>query len=429
MKVPQYYSLLFFVSVLFFSCEKEEEPPLLLLNFQVEHVVNATYQCTWNASNISTFKKYYIVHSPFLLGRDDDPKLINHTRKTVVSSQETDNRSLSVTNYNGLPIYFQLFVDIGDRYVRSEVVSFETPRSETIDAEAASTLHYPEKNAIYLVNIGRRDINHYDYEEKELKENNEVDFSFRTATAQAGNNGFGDEIYAIDGNELVVINASTLEEKDRYATNGEIYSVATNNKGLIALSVRKPSNPILVLARENLTPVDTLGSFNSYNESRGLAFLHKENNELIEVGNYFTMYYKLDENGIKEESDYESNPFLPISTRGNVTVSPLGNYYVNSPRGQVFDSAMNGISDLHLLEEEYYTSYFFNKEETYLYAIVTDNSWSYIDKFSIPNFEFVGRKEFGYETSTLDLFYRDDEIQVVIFTRDFYCSHIRALNF
>ncbi len=430
MKTKTFYYFLFFlfVSVLFFSCKKEEALPFAKLNFQVVNVANGLYACTWDASNISTFKNYYIVHSPFILGIDDDPKNNFYERKSTISGQTRDNVVLSVNNINGLPLYFQLFVDIGDRYIRSEVLPFETPKSKTIDIAAASALHYPEKNAIYLLNFGLNELNYYDIGDKEIKEKVEVDFPFNSFTAQVGNNGFGEEIYAIDGNDLIIFDAETLEEKDKYSTNGVIYSVTTNDNGLIAITVRKSGNSIQILSRENLTLLNNLSSFNSYNEPRGIAFLSKENNELIEVGKDYSKYFKLDADGIVVESSYAGNPFDSPGINEIITVSPSGNYYVYSKRGQIFDSEMNGIKDLLSTQGNSYSSYFFNKEETFLYAILSGVSGNFIDKFSIPNFEWVGRKEFA-NGSSLELFYQDNEIQLVRFTDDFRCTFIYPLNF
>ena len=416
------------VSVLFFSCEKEEEEPLEELEFQVVHVADQYYTCKWNAPNISTFEKYYIVHSPFILGVDDDPKNINYKRRTLDSDQTKDNCNVSVINNNGLPLYFQLFVDIGDRYIRSEVIRFETPKSETIDVAATSAIHYPEKDAIYFVEIGLRGLNYYDYKEKQIKENTEVDFPFRISKTHIGNNGFGEEIYTTNENELIIYDANTLEEKDRFSTNGDIYSVATNDNGLIALSVKNSSNEIQILSRANLTLLNNLVSFNAYNNNRGVAFLSKENNELIEVGGSYSMYFRLDENGIVQEDSYIANPFQPSGFNEIITVSPSENYYIYSGKGEVFDSEMNGIIDLNSLFGNYYSRYLFDKEETYLYAILSNASGNFIDKFSVPNFDWVGRKEFVNGTS-LDLFYRDGEIHVATFTDDFYCTYIHALNF
>lgn len=417
------------VSVLFFSCKKDEEPPLSDLNFQVVHVGNGIYDCKWNASNISTFKNYYIVHSPFILGIDDDPKSIYYKRSTMIGEQTRDNQGLFVENNYGLPLHFQLFIDIGDRYVRSNVVSLETPNSETIDIDVLSAIHYPEKNGIYLINNGFREVAYYDYEEKQLKVKNEVDFIFDAPTAQVGNNGFGEEIYAIDNNDLYILDANTLELKEELAINGLLHSVATNNDGWIAVTVQNYRNKIQIFSRENLTHLNDLSSINTYNDSRGITFLSEENNELIEIGDNVLKLFKLDENGIAQDSSETSNPFESSNTRGHMFVSPSGNYFVNSRKGHVFDSDLNEIVELYSLSGlyYYYSKYFFNKDETFLYAI-PNGSDNFIDKFSIPDFELVDRKEF-VNGIPLELFYRNEEIQVAIFTNDFNCMCIQPLNF
>ena len=130
------FSLYLFVSVLFFSCEKES---LADLNFQVKKI-DDVYHCSWTATNISTFERYTIVRSPL------NPASGDIKYKTWINEQERDDIAFTIPNESGFTLYFQLIVDIGDRYLRSEIIAFETPTSDVLEIIAVNlnfALHYP----------------------------------------------------------------------------------------------------------------------------------------------------------------------------------------------------------------------------------------------------------------------------------------------
>lgn len=415
-----------FVSVLFFSCEKEEV--LADLNFQVEEV-NGTYQCSWTATNISTFKNYYIVHSPFLV-EEVDSQNNSSNRWSKLDLQSINSKEIIIESEEDLTLYFQLFVEIEDRIIRSNVVVFEKNNSEVIDLNLCASIIAKDWNSIYLFEYNRNFFSHYNFIEKEVKETVSLNFDLNQYFTCVGNNGLGDELYLINGTQLNIFDAATLIKKTSFVASGYIRGVTTNNNGLIVLTVQDESSPIQIIDRSSLTVLNSLTSSNYIFGSQKVEFLSKENNELVEAGETNFKYFKIDDNGATlEEADIE--PPFPNNERffHNMTSSPFENYFAVNFDGHVFDRSLNALADLSTLFGDDYLHYFFGRDETVLYASVYDPDLGdkcFVDKFSIPSFQHIERKEYGGDI--LNLFYRNEKIHGIFFSNYWKCIFIKTID-
>ena len=416
-----------FVSVLFFSCKKEEAS-LAELNFQVEEI-DGVYYCSWTATNISTFENYYIVHAPFEMRVDDEPSGDFSKRWTRIDSQAIHSQNITIESEEDLTLYFQLFVEIEGRMIRSNVVVFEKGVSEVIDVFANSSILFQEANALYFFQNSTPNFVHYDFVEKKIYEKLTLPFEVDRHLYSVGNNGFGDELYLLDGNRLFILDANTLEVKTNYGATGSIKSVATNDEGLLIITVRQNPNKIEIIDRNSLVVLNDLTSSNTLFSSRQVVFLSKENNEFVEVGREYFKYFKVTDEGVVLEEEEIDTPF----PNGNndeyrIVSSPFENYFVSNIRGYVFDSSLNKIVEIASFFEDTYSSYFFDKDETFLYAFLetTIEGNSFVDKISIPDFDFVERKE--YVGHTLNWFYRNDALYGAYFSDYFDCVFIKPVN-
>lgn len=421
------FPIFILVSILFFSCKKEEVP-LTDLNFQVEEI-DGVYHCSWTATNISTFENYYIVHSPFLMEQEDEPSGNFSKRWTRLDSQAINTQNITIETEEDLTLYFQLFIDIGDRMIRSKVIVFEKEFLEVIDIDASFSIVFQETNALYLYRNFSKDFLHYDFLEKQVEEKLILPFEADRHLYCTGNNGFGDELYFIEDDRLFILDANTLLTKTSFGANRLIKSVATNDDGLIVITTRETPNKIQVIARDSMVVLNNLSSSNNAHSSRRIAFLSKENNEFVEVGqDYFKSFKVSDDGAVLEETEIET-PFPgSLNDPYRVIPSPFENYFVTNIRGQVFDSSLEKVADFSTLFGDTYLSYFFDKDEAYLYAYLetTVEGNSYVDKFSIPDFGFVERKE--YVGHTLNWFYRNDELYAAYYSSYFRCVFIKPVN-
>lgn len=323
-----------------------------------------------------------------------------------------------------------MFVEIEDRIIRSNVVVFEKNNSEVIDLNLCASIIAKDWNSIYLFEYNRNFFSHYNFIEKEVKETVSLNFDLNQYFTCVGNNGLGDELYLINGTQLNIFDAATLIKKTSFVASGYIRGVTTNNNGLIVLTVQDESSPIQIIDRSSLTVLNSLTSSNYIFGSQKVEFLSKENNELVEAGETNFKYFKIDDNGATlEEADIE--PPFPNNERffHNMTSSPFENYFAVNFDGHVFDRSLNALADLSTLFGDDYLHYFFGRDETVLYASVYDPDLGdkcFVDKFSIPSFQHIERKEYGGDI--LNLFYRNEKIHGIFFSNYWKCIFIKTID-
>ncbi len=406
-----------FLSILFlfnYSCKKEEIP-LNNLNLKVEKI-DGVYRCTWNATNISSFKSYTLIPSKDSITTDLDLNFYSPSPK-IIEDQTVDTWDFEIST----PFqkkYFQLRVDIGDRILYSEIIVFVNPHTRVIDNLRGQFLfHYPEIKTMYFGNDWTNKLIAYNYKNDEIKE---IEFDQYITVGTGGNNGFGDEIYLITyDNRLTILDAHTLAFKDWILDFGpEIFSITTNHNGLISLSVNKYSDPTQIFARDGLTFLDSHDYANS-NLLRGSGFLSKENNKLLEIGKFDVHVYDLNENGGVINHNSAVNPFDHPITQGysnSLFISPNGNYFASSARGDIFDSNLTPLGQLKAMTDDYYSCFLFNETNSVMYTspnvLNTTNNASVIQKFSLPDLNKIETFE-NERYSPIYLFYIEDQIMVL----------------
>jgi len=425
-KTFQYFSIFLFVSVLFFSCKKEEAP-LASLNFQVEEI-DGVYHCSWTATNISIFQNYYIVHSPFLMGEDDEPSGGFSKRWTQLDSQAINNQSITIENEDNLTLRFQLFVDIGERMIRSETIVFEKENSEVIDIIPDFSILLQESNTLYFYRDFSNYLVRYNFLEKKIEAERKLPFEANKDLI-IGNNGFGEELYIVEDEMLFILDANRLETKTSFEASGTIHSLATNDDGLIVITLRDVSNKIQVITRDGMNILNSLTSSNNVYFPRKVVFISKENNEFIEVDNAYFKYFKVDDNGIVLEEEEIESPFSNNNNAASQIISsPFDNYFAMNDNGQVFNSSLENLAELSTFFGDTYSSFWFDKDETALYAFLNpvQAEQKYVDKFSIPDFDFVERK--GDDNLVLNWFYKNDELYSAYYSDYFKCIFIKPVN-
>ena len=416
--------LILFLSILFvfnYSCKKEEIP-LTNLNLKVEKI-DGVYRCTWNSTNISSFEKYTLIASKDSITEDLDLNFFSPSPKFI------EDQTIGTWNFTiSTPFekkYFQLRVDIGDRILYSEIIVFENPHTRIVDNFKGQFLfHYPEIKTMYFGNDGTNKLKAYNYEDDKIKE---IEFTQYISGGTGGNNGFGDEIYLFTyDNRLTILDAHTLAFKDWILDFGpEIYSVSTNQNGLITLAVNSYLEPTQIYDRNGLTLLTT-HDYANLSGIRSIGFLSKENNKLLEIGKNDAHIYDLNENGGVINHLSAINPFDHPFTQGygnQLAISPNGNYFASSSRGDMFDSNLTPLGQLKDLTGSNYFCYLFNEENSVMYTspsvLNTTNNASLIQKFSLPDLSIV--ETFENERYTpIYLFYIEDQIMILAISHTDY---------
>jgi len=400
------------------------------LNFQVEEI-DGVYHCSWTATNISTFEKIHILHSPFPLKENQNIEDVHFLLKSTFDTQLKNNYELTVATNEFLPVFFQLYIDIGDRFLKSDIITFGNKDGEAIDVISKYGFHYPEKNAFYLFSEFQNKLIYYDYLEQKVKKEIKVNFDFDEFKYAYSNNTFGEELYLIDHKKLLIFDANTLELTGSYEANRNINSVATNDNGIIVISISDNVAPIQILSRNEMTVLNVIDAENPTHNSPSILALSKDENQFLEVGESWLRSFELNGQGQILVEDLKINPYLGTSTDDLITSAPSGNYVIHSQDGHIFDREKNSIQNLSSIFGDRYSSFFFDEGEDFLYA-TSDNfllqGEDFIDKFSVPDFEFIDRKIYEKDIP-INLFLRDGEIQVLFISKDLFCAYVKPLDF
>jgi len=358
--------LFLFVSVLFFSCKKDKEEEVFQ-SFELEaKYENGAYQLSWTPTNISTFEEYILVYK-------NDPFPVNLNHQYVASARKEILVDQSINTFTwAIPpdserICFQVFVLFEGREIESNIVELENLETDLIYFDVDEMIHYPAKDAIYCFDYSARDMRYFNYKTRATITYKNIGFDFSASTF--GDNGFGEELYLVkNATDLIVLDANTLEEKYIYYSGKTITSIATNEKGWIVLAVSGSTNSIEIIERDTWEIITEL-NYSNGGSLHGIEFLSAENNILVETSRYNIYRYQLDDAGGYVNSFQASNPYASQSNNTNLVVSPTGNYFVNSRVGELFDSSLNGISQLKDETGVDYSYYLFDETGATLFGI------------------------------------------------------------
>lgn len=416
--------LFILVSMLFFSCKKET--PLDSLNFQVEKNGDGSYHCTWTKTNISTFEKYYISHSPFLIEEKEDI-FSSANCLTIIEDQTMSETTIVLPPEEAVTLKFQLLIDVGDRLVRSEVVTIENDQLEIIKSRSGIHFHVPEKKSIYFYDLFSNEMILYNYEEKQIKLEKTVSIDFGLPEPVYVNMGYGEELYIVNENELRIFDANTLDLKEFYSISLDIFAVAAKN-GLIVLVTEDSDHPMKIISRATMSELNSISTNNPSFYRRGILSLPESENSFVEFGQSYISYFELGEQGQILSQTEKDNPFISFGGFSEglfiLRTSLSGDYIVNGYKGHVYDDSLNAVKDLD--NGSLYANFFFDQEDNYLYAfnLFSNNQVDYIDKFSIPDFELVERDSF-FDKTPYDMFQRDGELYLVCFSYTYKCYVIK----
>ncbi|MFK7771028.1 MAG: hypothetical protein AB8F94_02770 [Saprospiraceae bacterium] len=353
-----------FVSVLFFSCGKEEALELDIFELKLKKVSDE-YQLTWSPTNIASFESYILTYSPTPILPNEDPSSLNSDFKKVFTDQ-SDSIFFWRIPPNYPNFFFQVFAIAGDRIVRSNMIQIEHEDTYVLDFDMAKAIPYPKKNAIYLFDNDDQELLYYDFGTNKKKVSKKV--GFYCYDVAVGNNGLGDELYIIKSRyELVTLDANTLEEKSTYTTSLPISAVASNGKGLIALSLL---NKVLILNRNDWSTANSFSYSTTDVSTHGLVFLSQENNVLIETSRSRIDRYLLSDEGELLSHNFTNNPYESSSDNTLIVTSPGGNYFMNTEYGEIYDDSLNSLVWIYDKFNQKYASSLLSENGEVLYGII-----------------------------------------------------------
>ena len=373
-------AIFIFVSILFFSCKKDDNSAQSLDLEVVLDSENGIYNCNWTEVNTSSFVEYFLVYSSAPIPEEYDPSVGASGVLTGRRIEDFTQNIFALNPSRRYPeMYFQVIIDLGNRYLRTNQVELADDLWQTININPSRAIHHPEKNAFYIFEYISNRFIYYDYLEKRIVK--EVNLDFIYEELKFGDNGLGEELYLIhDEYYLTILDANTLEEKLSFQFPYKVHSIASNEKGMLVVAAEKNDGPIQIYKRSDMSVLNTL-DFSDHTVIRGVEFLSKDDNKLVETGRFNHHVYEVDDNGELLSHITAGNPYKKSGTNNNISVSPSGNYFVNTRFGEVYDADLNPIKCL--VNDNEYVSYSFQEDQDYFYALRKNTVWTY--RYDMPN--------------------------------------------
>jgi len=367
------------VSVLFFSCKKEEAEVFQSFDLEAKYE-NGAYQLSWTPTNISSFEEYDLVYKYDTDPLELDDENIPSARKKVLTDQTINTYTWEIPP-NSEKILFQVYVLFDGRRINSNVVELENEETDVVDFLVDEVIHYPQKNALYFFYNNTNDMKYYDYELRETVLNRNLGFDY--SAEAVGDNGLGEEIYLVrDATDIVVLDANTLMEKHTYYSGEVITSIATNEKGWLVLAINNNASKSIQIIERSTWEVTTELDYSIDDYLHGVAFLSKENNVLVESSRNNVYRYELDDEGELVNYTEAVNPYASESNNTNLVVSPTGNYFVNSRFGELFHHSLSEVIRMSNLTMKNYDHYIFGADGKDVYGIGSDFI-SHINKIEV----------------------------------------------
>jgi len=400
-KTLQIFTLL---SLLIFSCKKDKSD-FQTLDFNVSLVENG-YQANWTSTDLGNFEFYRIYISNQFFD-PNDVEVLTDIPAVLIEEQSASSELLEIGHFSR-EMYFVLSIQTQGRQVFSDVVKVEYPELVEIDFTATKTIHYPQKNALYLFNEQSTEFVYYDYLLNEIK--NQKVLNENLSAAAVGDNGFGEEIiWGYNTAKVNVMDANTLEEKWSFYWSNSVNNIATNENGLFVLTPNFGSDPTEVFKRSDFSVSSSLTQTTD-NSKKEIGFLSKTNNKLIEVGKNEANKY-----GLLSDGTISSWNINPSSSSNDVqdflTISPLENYFVSADQGRLYNSAMDIEIIIENLTAKRYYEYEFSEDGQKLYCLGFQ-SGGYVDVINLELLEWEKRYDLDLVFPT-KIFFIDGEAMVL----------------
>ena len=411
----QLFLILFFI-VNLFSCKKDLIQTNNTFELSVEYTNGRDFHLSWPITNLSDFENYIVVISTDSIPQGSLPQgsLPNAPYPVppyveIINDQETSFLDTTFIPY-AQKHYFQVFAKFGDRFLTSNQVIIDIETIGQVATFPSQIFHDGDNQSIVIYNDLEDELTRYNYRTKSVEL--VLDIGLRTSGGVIGKYNGNSELYLIDEtNTLNILDAQTFESKGNIPLGQfGVFSAATNDNGLIAMSIRDASRPVQFYSRENLELLDFI-DFNGYNQSRGITFLSKNENKGIEISYLGIDYFQVNDDGVViDNQSLHTN--LSVLNFDKIVVSPSGNYFISTKEGIIYDKDLNYVGGLFENPVYSYSDYVFSEDETTLYALANQASFELsLIAYDFPSLEIKERMLLGFEP--IKIFLENGEIFIV----------------
>jgi len=352
------------------SCNDKNQGAVVLS----DHItLTATYEndtvfLDWNEPYMTGFSSYQIMRSLSSDFADED--IIAILRLSDSTSYVDYSVPINTT------VYYRIIATATTAIYSS--AAFITRDIQVLDHFPVDVALDKETSSLYLSYPYYYEVLKYNYEAK--KTDRVLELNYKPGFLDIGSNGLGKELYVCGSDEgLQVYSADNLGELTTIETGSTVYSVASLDNGVLAVSLKSDPEPIRTISRASgdlISQASELGG--------GHLWYDEQKQCLFEayVGNFYTSLrcYELDENSsIQGVLDFQSTASGFLSP--NIfRVSPDGEYYITSNYGFLIS-----YDNTHFKQLKYYPATYndfcFSEDMEYVYACDYQNRQ--IDKYKV----------------------------------------------
>ncbi|WP_397446139.1 hypothetical protein [Polaribacter sp. R77954] len=285
----------------------------------------------WEKYSNSDFLKYEVYRT------NADCNLENSQLLTTITNSETTSFIDELAPFEFKVCYYVKIINSENNSRNSNTIGVDLPSGYIFDFIPYDMVKHPTENFIYLLDQPGKRLLKFDY--VDLKLVKEINLQGTIGFIDAGDNGFGAEIYApSDDGWVYVYDANDLSLKTSISTGLANASVVVNGMGHVIVSMA-PSpwweRPVRTFLRSNGLYIDGNGDF-----ERDRLKMIPGKNEMISISTSVSPvdmeYFKLSSSGTidihKDDSYHGDHPLDPRIFR----ISNDGRYVVTSSQGAVY---------------------------------------------------------------------------------------------
>ena len=310
---------------------RTDAPEAITLNDAV--IVTTGVALNWSVYGQSNFGNYRVYRANHDCA-DESRELIAQI-STADSTEYIDRR----VPFASRVCYFVEVTTNDGRSRRSNFLTVDDPNGPVFNFVAEDFLLHPERDEVFLLNRGEKQIIRYNYSNQE--QTGVIDVEGDVGYCTIGDNGFGLELYVPSGDGWVyVYGADDLALKTSINTGLSNASVVVNGLGHVIVSLR-PSpwweQPVRTYSRATGLNLDGNGD----NEGDHLRMIPGAN-KIISISQSVSPidmeYFELDSQGMitlhandQYHGDYPLDPNI-------FRISPQGDYVITSSWGAVYSA-------------------------------------------------------------------------------------------
>jgi hypothetical protein len=382
------YILLFFVAIVFFSCQKTSIKNYNGSKFElsVQSIDDEKYQLNWPEIKSADFIRYEIFRSNKPIPNPTPNEPLQGTPLFTSNNSETTQFIDSLGSSSSIT-YYRAVAVLKDRSILSDEKKVES-NNIILNGFFNNAKVFPEIQYIYFVNGSNFTV--YDYKNNTIVFENKI-LNTSSSIFTFGFNSIGEpELYFMfSSNVITVYDAKTLELKRDFTIGSSKYfgSIVVIHSKLYGFSYQ--DDKIYIVNINDGSILNSVSIYTAFDYSTRL-YSSSDNTQLVFVANNHAGKYSVDGNGnlssfatIQNPSAFSLNPYLN-------TISANGNYLVTSNTGYLLGNNLDYLGKISKGSNTY-TDFRFTDDESKIIALKTASFSTpfTIDVLSIPDLNSI----------------------------------------